>query len=99
MLALPGNSAVKVYSDQLSLRLPGTANCRAAFWCHMTMLSSKPIFFVVKTNGSWTVQAEWPDGTVEEIKTFTRELQALDWLTWQSQTWLAWRETDFSSYI
>jgi hypothetical protein len=97
MLALPGNSAVKVYSDQWSLRLPGTANCRADFWCHMTMRLSKPIFFVVKTKGNWTVQAEWPDGSVEEVKTFKAELQALDWLTWQSQTWLAWRETDFSS--
>jgi hypothetical protein len=64
---------------------------------YRTDMPSKPIFFVVKTNSNWTIQAEWPDGTVEEIKTFTRELQALDWLTWQSQTWLAWRETDFSS--
>jgi hypothetical protein len=66
-------------------------------WCR-TDMPNKPILFVVKGNGNWTIQAEWPDGTVEEIKTFKRELQALDWLTWQSQTWLAWRETDFSSY-
>jgi hypothetical protein len=65
-------------------------------WCR-TDMSNKPILFVVKADGNWTIQAEWPDGTVEEIKTFKRELQALDWLTWQSQTWLAWRETDFSS--
>ena len=63
----------------------------------MTMRLNKPILFVVKTNGNWIVQAEWPDGTVEEVKTFKAELQALDWLTWQSQTWLAWRETDFGS--
>jgi hypothetical protein len=66
-------------------------------WCR-TDMRNKPILFVVKADGNWTVQAEWPDGTVEEIKTFKRELQALDWLTWQSQTWLAWRETNFSGY-
>ena len=53
--------------------------------------------FVVKTNGNWIVQNEWPDGAVEEVKLFQGELQALDWLTWQAQTWLAWHETDFSS--
>lgn len=63
----------------------------------MTMRSSRPILFVVKTNGNWIVQNEWPDGAVEEVKLFQGELQALDWLTWQAQTWLAWRETDFSS--
>jgi hypothetical protein len=61
-------------------------------------MPNKPILFVVKADGNWTIQAEWPDGTVKEIKTFKRELHALDWLTWQSQTWLAWREADFSSY-
>jgi hypothetical protein len=67
------------------------------FW-RRTDMPNKPILFVVKADGNWTIQAEWPDGTVEEIKTFKRELQALDWLTWQSQTWLAWREADFGSY-
>ena len=57
----------------------------------------KPIFFVVK-NGydSWSVDAEWPDGTIERVKTFEAELAALDWLSWQSQTWLQWRSVDFS---
>jgi hypothetical protein len=66
-------------------------------WCR-TDMPNKPILFVVKADGNWTIQAEWPDGTVEQVKTFKRELQALDWLTWQSQTWLAWRETDFSRF-
>jgi hypothetical protein len=78
----------------MSPRLPGPANRQADFWRHMTMPLSKPILFVVKTNGNWTVRAEWPDGTVEEVKTFKAELQALDWLTWQSQTWLAWCERE-----
>jgi hypothetical protein len=90
-------SEVKVYLHLMSLLLLGPANRQADFWRHKTMRLSRPILFVVKTNGNWTVQAEWPDGTVEEVKTFKAELQALDWLTWQSQTWLAWRETDFSS--
>jgi hypothetical protein len=64
----------------------------------MIHIAHKPIFLVVH-NGSknWSVEAEWPDGTLEKVKTFEAELDALDWLTWQSQIWLAWRRTDFSA--
>jgi hypothetical protein len=43
----------------------------------------------------WSVEAEWPDGTIERVKTFKAELAALDWLSWQSHAWLEWRGTDF----
>jgi hypothetical protein len=55
----------------------------------------KPIFFVVRDAADWSVDAEWPDGTIERVKTFKAELAALDWLSWQSHAWLEWRDTDF----
>jgi hypothetical protein len=55
----------------------------------------KPIFFVVRDAADWSVEAEWPDGTIERVKTFKAELAALDWLSWQSHAWLEWRGTDF----
>jgi hypothetical protein len=63
----------------------------------MVQNGRKPIFFVVK-NGSndWYVEAEWPDGTIEKVKAFKAELEAIDWLSWQSHAWLEWRHADFS---
>jgi hypothetical protein len=55
----------------------------------------KPIFFVVRDAADWSVEAEWPDGTIERVKTFKAELAALDWLSLQSHAWLEWRGTDF----
>jgi len=55
----------------------------------------KPIFYVVRDAADWFVEAEWPDGTIERVKTFKAELAALDWLSWQSHAWLEWRGTDF----
>lgn len=55
----------------------------------------KPIFFVVRDAAHWSVEAEWPDGTIEKVKTFKAELAALDWLSWQSHAWLEGRGTEF----
>ena len=58
---------------------------------------SKPIFIVVKNSSTdWCVEAEWPDGTIEKVKAFKAEIEAIDWLSWQSQSWLEWRHADFS---
>ena len=63
----------------------------------MVQIERKPIFFVVKKDSDdWRVEAEWPDGTIETIKAFKAELKAINWLSWQSHTWLEWRHTDFS---
>jgi hypothetical protein len=55
----------------------------------------KPIFLVVRSAGNWHIEAEWPDGTIERVKSFKGEFEALDWLSWQSNTWLKWRCSDF----
>jgi len=57
----------------------------------------KPLFFVTKCADDWTVEAEWPDGTIETVKTFGAELAALDWLSWQANAWLESRGTGFSA--
>ena len=63
----------------------------------MVQIERKPIFFVVKKGSDeWCVEAEWPDGTIEKVKAFKAELEAINWLSWQSRTWLEWRHTDFS---
>jgi hypothetical protein len=60
-------------------------------------LKRKPIFFVIKhADDDWTVEAEWPDGTIETVKTFEAELKALDWLSWQSHAWLENRGINFT---
>ena len=39
----------------------------------------KPIFCVVlRDGGEWTVEAEWPDGTIENVDAFTSSRQRLD---------------------
>ena len=52
----------------------------------------KPIFCVVFNDGNqWSVEAEWPDGTIGRIDTFKAHIEAVDWLDRQSQAWLAGR--------
>jgi len=52
----------------------------------------KPIFSVVLNDGNqWSVEAEWPDGTIERIDTFKAHNEAVNWLSRQSQAWLEGR--------
>jgi len=50
---------------------------------------AKPVFCVVLTDGPrWSVEAEWPDGTIEQIDTFKGHFDAVKWVSTQSETWL-----------
>ena len=52
----------------------------------------KPVFLVVLGDGSqWSLQAEWPDGTIEQVDTFKGHSEAVGWLTTQSEAWLVSR--------
>ena len=54
----------------------------------------KPFFCVVLNDGEkLSVEAEWPDGTIEQVDTFKGHFDAVNWVTSQSQTWLSERET------
>jgi hypothetical protein len=51
-----------------------------------------PIFCVVFEEGSlWQVQAEWPDGTTEQVYKFDAAREALDWVKTQASKWVAER--------
>ena len=49
----------------------------------------KPIFCVVlRDGGEWTVEAEWPDRTIENVDAFNHQFEAADWIASQSEDWL-----------
>ena len=51
-----------------------------------------PIFCVVLKDGEhWQVEAEWPDGTIEQVHEFKAGLEALYWVKTQSAAWVAER--------
>jgi hypothetical protein len=53
------------------------------------MASTKPIFCVILGDGQrWTVEVEWPDGTIEQVNEFQQHSDATDWISDQSQAWL-----------
>jgi hypothetical protein len=48
-----------------------------------------PLFQLVLSDGQqWSVEAEWPDGTLEKIGTFRHHSEAVNWLSTQSEFWL-----------
>ena len=50
---------------------------------------SGPFFCVVLSGGGqWHVQAEWPDGTIEQIDAFKAHLEGVNWVRTQSEAWL-----------
>ena len=62
----------------------------------MAKIAQKPIFCVVLGNGQqWAVEAEWPDGTIEQIDTFKAHFEAVNWLNDQSEEWLQERRGRF----
>jgi hypothetical protein len=40
---------------------------------------------------NWSIDAEWPDGTIERVDTFKAHFEAVNWLSSESHTWLAGR--------
>jgi hypothetical protein len=49
----------------------------------------RPLFQLVLSDGQqWSVEAEWPDGTIEKIDTFRQHSEAVSWLSTQSEFWL-----------
>jgi hypothetical protein len=54
--------------------------------------AGNPIFCVVLKDGEqWQVEAEWPDGTIEQIHKFKGGSEALEWVKTQSAAWVAQR--------
>lgn len=54
----------------------------------MTSTTQKPIFCAVLCDGQqWTVDAEWSDGTIEQIDVFKNYLEAAGWIVSHSEAW------------
>lgn len=51
--------------------------------------TGNPLFHVLLSDqDQWVVEVEWPDGTLERIRTFKHHATAADWVATQSQAWL-----------
>jgi hypothetical protein len=58
--------------------------------------SSRPIFkpreMRMAGESHWYVEAEWDDGTIEEIGQFKSIVEAWDWIARESKGWVAARQ-------
>jgi len=55
----------------------------------------RPIFWVVLRDGPhWSVETEWPDGTVEHVDTFKAHSEAANWVRTRSEGWLRERQIE-----
>jgi hypothetical protein len=53
------------------------------------MTAQGPIFCVVLRDGEfWQIEAEWPDGAMEQVCKYKAYFEALDWVKTQSAHWL-----------
>jgi hypothetical protein len=51
--------------------------------------NSKPIFAVILRDGDeWTVEAEWPDGTIDQVIMAKSASDAWDWINHLSESWV-----------
>jgi hypothetical protein len=59
----------------------------------MLVVAQKPLFHVVLSDSDQCfVEAEWPDGTIEQIDTFGLHIEAVNWLSTQSESWVRERK-------
>jgi hypothetical protein len=55
----------------------------------MARHTRKPFFCIVLSGDrKWTIDAEWPDGTIEQIESFDGRIDAVQWLRTRTDEWL-----------
>jgi hypothetical protein len=53
------------------------------------MNAAEPFFCVVsRGNSNWTIEAKWPDDSIEIVESFADYFEALRWLSTQSAAWI-----------
>jgi hypothetical protein len=53
------------------------------------MVTKTPLLNVVlRDHDEWRIEAEWPDGSIEHVRTFKAYLDATRWLKAHSEAWL-----------
>lgn len=58
----------------------------------MAVEASKPLFAVVLGSGeNWTVEAEWPDGTIEQAAVVDSASAAWTWIHGSAESWITGR--------
>jgi hypothetical protein len=66
----------------------------------MRLGSPRPIFkpreIRIPNNGYWYVEAEWSDGSMDEIGQFKTVSDAWDWIASQSRSWVSQRDREKS---
>jgi hypothetical protein len=49
----------------------------------------KPFFHVLLSDrDEWVIEVEWPDGTLERIRSFKKHALAANWIITQAEAWL-----------
>jgi hypothetical protein len=43
---------------------------------------------VLRDGDQWIIEAEWPDGSIEHVRTFKAHFDAARWLKTHSEAWL-----------
>ncbi len=62
--------------------------CGSRMWID----DAKPIFVVIlRDTDQWTVEVEWPDGTIEQALSVKSALAARNWISQNSQAWIKGR--------
>jgi hypothetical protein len=53
------------------------------------MSTSGPLFHLLLSDrDEWVVEVEWPDGTLERIRSFKQHATAANWIATQAEAWL-----------
>jgi hypothetical protein len=56
------------------------------------MMARQLFFCVVLSDGDhWRVEAEWPDGTIEQVDNFKSHFEAVNWISAEAEAWLRHR--------
>jgi hypothetical protein len=54
------------------------------------MIMKTPLLFclVLRYGDEWLIEAEWPDGSIEHVRTFKAHSDAVNWVKTRSEAWL-----------
>jgi len=66
----------------------------------MLINDTKPIFVVVlRETERWTVEVEWPDGTIEEAVSAKSASAARNWINQSSRVWIEHRTAEIPTLL
>jgi hypothetical protein len=54
----------------------------------MVIVQTPSFCLVLRDGDQWIIEAEWPDGSIEHVRTFKAHFDAARWLKTHSEAWL-----------